>query len=202
MKVLGDVMKMTMNMAMPMGDQTMDVKMHMRMDEKEMLMLMDMGQMVQAMKMDLSVMAGLADKLGVPESALNSGNMGLGLMSDPANMLEQYEDMYTLTLDGKETLDGEDVFVVTAQIREDILENFKRNQILAGQADMFKDGQKLYLGADDGIMRKMQMADTLSMTISNIEVNPEMAEADVAIEIPANVQVMDMTQMMQTMYGN
>ena len=202
MKVLGDVSKMTMNMAVPAGDQTMEMKMHMRMDGKEMLMLMDMGQMAQAMKMDLGVLAGLADELGVPESALNSGNMGMVLMSDPSKMLEQYEEMYTLTLDGKEKLDGEDVFVVTATLKADILENFSKNPMLQGQAAMFEQGQTVYLGANDGIMRKMVMGDAMSMTLTNLDVETELTEADVAIEIPANVQVMDMTQMMQSMFGN
>lgn len=201
MKVKGDVARMTMSMSMPAGDQTMEMKVDMHMDGTMMTMMMDMGGNSQAMKMDLEVMAELADDLGVPESALNSGNMGMGAMANPAKMLEQYEEMYNLALDGKETLNGEEVYVITAQIKEDVLENFAQNPMLQMQVDMFKNASKLYLGANDGIMRKMTMGDFMSMTLSNLDFETPVTDADLALPIPEGMQVMDMTQMMKGMFG-
>lgn len=201
MKVKGDVSLMTMEMSMPAGDQAMLVKMKMHLDGTMMHMLMDMNGMVQAMKMDMSVLQGLAEELGVPESALNGGNMGFGLMANPAKMLDQYEEMYDLTLEGKETLNGEEVYVLSASIKDEYMENFSKNPMVAQQAGMFKDGQKIYIGAEDGIMRKMTMGSFMTMTMSNLDLKAKVTDEDVALVIPDGIQVMDMTPMMQQMFG-
>jgi outer membrane lipoprotein-sorting protein len=202
LKVKGDKMHMDMTMKMAMGAESMDINMQMVMgDDQVMTMLVNMQGMVQAIKMDMKVMAEIAEEIGVPASALNSGNMGMGMMANPAKMLDTYEEMYELKLEGKTKLDGEDVYEITAVMNEDILENFSSNPLLAGQAGMFKDGQKLYLGANDGIMRKMDMGGIMSMTMSNVDFSTEITDADFELDIPEGTQVMDMTEMMKGMFG-
>ncbi len=196
---LNDAMRMDMTMSMGMGEQTMIMNMLID-DAGIMHVLIDMGGMFQATKMDMSVMQELAADLGVPEAALNS-NMGMDLMLHPAKMLDMYEGMYTLELLGKETLDGEEVFVLKAQINPEVLEKMAENPLMAQQSSMFDDAQKLYLGAQDGIMRKMQMGEYMSMTLSNIDTKTEVTKEDLDIEIPAGVQVMDLTEMMTAMYA-
>lgn len=201
--VRGDAMRMTMSMSMGEGDQAMKMDMDMVMGEdKVMHMVMQMPGMTQAMKMDMSVMEELADTMGIPASALNSGNMGGGMMTNPTKILESMGEMYDLTLGGKETLDGVEVYVVEASIKAETLENLKKNPMLQGQTEMFDMGQKVYLGAEDGVMRKTVTGDFMSMTLSNIDFDATIEDSDFVVELPEGVQEIDMTEMMKGMFAN
>lgn len=203
MFVKGERMRMDMGMKMDVQGQSMDMNMKMSLGaDKVMHMLIDMQGMTQAMRMDMSVMEQLAEQMGVPASALNNGNMGMGMMANPSKMLDTYAEMYALEFLGKESLNGEDVYVLNAVIRPEVLENFSKNPMLEAQKGMFDGGQKLYLGATDGVIRKMTMGDTMTMTLSNIDFDTEITDADLTVTLPAGVQEMDMTAMMQSMYGN
>ncbi|MFP6581247.1 MAG: hypothetical protein VCD00_01685 [Candidatus Hydrogenedentota bacterium] len=202
MKVKGETTLMKMKMSMGIEGQGMEMKMDMHQKDNVMTMLIDMGGMTQAMKMDLSVMKELADAMGVPESALNSSNMGMGMMGNPAKMLEQYEQMYSIKLVGKESLNGEDVYVLSATMLDETLENLQKSPMLQGQTDMYENEVKLYLGAKDGVMRKMEMGDVMSMTLENIDLGATISDADLELNIPEGIQVIDMTEMMKGMFGN
>lgn len=202
MKVKGETTLMNMKMSMGMEGQTMEMNMDMLQKDNIMTMLIDMGGMTQAMKMDMNVMKELADTMGVPESALNSGNMGMGMMGNPSKMLEQYEQMYSLKLVGKESLNGEDVYLLTAKMLEETLDIFQNSPMLKIQTEMYMNEVKLYLGANDGIMRKMEMGDAMSMTLENIDLGAKISDADLELNIPEGIQVIDMTEMMKGMFGN
>lgn len=205
MTVKGEQMRMDMDMDMSMtiGDQSMDMDISMVMvmgDDKVMNMLTNMNiqgiPQVQAMKMDMKIMESLAEEMGVPASSLNSGNMGMGGMTNPAKMLDVYGDMYDLTLKGKETLNGEEVYVIETVLNEETLENFKSSPMLAAQAEMLSKPSNLYLGAKDGVMRKMT-AGFMTMEWSNIKFDAEIPEDAFTLDIPEGVMVMDMTEMMK-----
>jgi outer membrane lipoprotein-sorting protein len=200
--VNGESMRMDMGMEMPMGDQTMVMKIQMLMKDGFMNMLMDMNGMVQAMKMDMTVLAELAESLGVPASTLNSSDMGMGMMGNPAKMLEEFEKTSTLTLKGKDTVDGEEVYVLTSTLKDEIMENFEKLPALQQQAGMLEAGATIYLGASDGIMRKMEMGDFMTMTLENIDLEAEISDADLEVIVPDGIQVIDMTEMMKAMFGN
>ena len=201
--VKGDKMRMSMSMKMGEGDGAMNMDMTMIMgDDNVMHMLMEMPGMTQAMKMDMSVMAELADAMGVPESALNSGNMGGGMMSNPTKILEVYEEMYAMKLVGKETLNGEDVYKIEATIKAEILENFEKSPLLQGQMGMFDNGVTIYMGANDGIMRKTKTGDFMTMTMSNFDFETPINDSDFELELPDGVIEIDMTAMMKGMFGN
>ena len=140
MTAKGEKMRITMkmNMGEALGGMVMD--MDMAMDENMVMhMRIDMQGMIQAMKMDMNVMKEIAEEMGIPASALNSGNMGMGMMGNPSKILEMYEDMYDLEFLGKETLNDEEVFVIGAAMKSDTLENLTSNPLLAAQAGMFKN---------------------------------------------------------------
>jgi hypothetical protein len=134
----GDQIRMSMEMKMGEGAQAMNMDMTIIMgNDKIMHMLMEMPGMTQAMKMDMNIMSEMADKLGVPEAALNSGNMGGGMMANPTKILEVYEEMYDMKFMGKEKLNGEEVYKIEAVIKKDILKNFEKSHLLQGQMGMF-----------------------------------------------------------------
>lgn len=202
-QVRGDQMRWEMSMNMPMGDETMEVTMDMVMDSDNVMhMLMDTMGMVQVMKLDMSVMEDLAEELGIPASAMNSGNMSMGSFNNPAKMLDIYDEMYDLRLKGKDTVDGEDVYVVIAVINEETLKNFESNPLLAAQADMLKRPSMLYIGAKDGVMRKSITGGYMTMTLSNIDFGSEITDDTFELDIPEGAVVMDLTEMMQGMFGN
>jgi len=200
--VRAESMRMDISMEVPMGDQVMVMKMKILKMDGMMNMMMDMNGMIQAMKMDLTVLSELAESLGVPESALNSNDMGMSMMGNPAKMLEKLEETATLTVDGKETLDGEEVYVLSAKPKEEMLESLQKLPVLQQQAGMFTQGMKVYLGAKDGIMRKMEMGNFMTMTLGNIDLEAEISDADLELVIPDGIQVIDMTEMLKGMFGN
>jgi hypothetical protein len=202
MKAKGDKMLMNMTMSMGVQGQSMEMKMDMHTVDTTMTMIMDMNGMKQAMKMDMSVLSGMAEKLGVPEAALNSSNMGMGMMGDPSKMLEQYGQMYDLVLEGKETVNGEETYIVSAKMKAETLENFSKVPMLQAQASMYEDAQKIYLGVKDGFVRKMTMGNYMTITYSNVNLGATVTDAELAVELPGNIQVMDLTPMLEQMYGN
>lgn len=202
LSVKGESMRMDIAMEMPKGDQTMQMKMQMLMKDGFMHMVMDMNGMINAMKMDMTVMGEMADTLGIPSSALNSGDMGVGMMGNPSKMLEELEKTSTLTFEGKETLDGEEVFVLTSTMKDEVIENFKKIPMLQEQAKTFAKGGKIYLGANDGIMRKMEMSEFMTMTLENIDLDATISDSDFELNIPEGIQVIDMTDRMKEMFAN
>ena len=67
---------------------------------------------------------------------------------------------------------------------------------------MLGKGATIFLGADDGIMRKMEMGEFMTMTLGNIDLDAEISDADLELVIPDGVQVIDMTEMMKATFGN
>ena len=85
---------------------------------------------------------------------------------------------------------------------DEVIENLKKIPMLQQQAETFAKGGKIYLGANDGIMRKMQMSDFMTMTLDNIDLDAEISDADLELEIPEGIQVMDMTDMMKDAFAD
>ena len=201
--MLGKSMRMDMAINMAMGEQTMVINMDMVMNPSGMMYaLMDKNGMIQAMKMDMNVVKEFAKEMGVPESVLNSSNMGLGMMQDPSKMLESYEDTYDLEIAGIDTLGDTQVYVLKATIKPEVLENIKNNSMLSQQAGMMESTQTLYIGAADGIMRKVIMGDFMTMSFFNINLNTKLSQEDMKLNIPEGVQVMDMTELIKANFSN
>ena len=194
---------MFMDMSMTMDGQSMVINMDMMMDDAGIMhMLMDMNGMKQAMRMDTKVVKELAAELGVPESSLKLDNMGMGSMLDPSSMLDTYTQTHSLELVGKDKVDGEDVYVVHATINDETLATIKDSPLLAGQEGMMEMKQVVYLGAKDGVMRRLEMGDFLTMTFSNINLDAGLTKDDISLNIPEGVQVMDLTDIFRTQFGS
>ena len=199
--MLNDAMLMDIKMSMDMNGQKMNIDMDLLVDDSGMMhMLMDMGGLKQAMKMDMNLLTELADDLGVPEAALKADKMGMVL--NPSTMLETYQDMYDLNLVGKEVLDGEEVYKIEATMNAETLKIIGENPLMAAQMAMLDKTQTVLLGAKDGIMRQLKQGNMLTMEFKNIQIDSGLTKDDMNLEIPADVQVMDLSEMMKAQFGN
>jgi len=187
MDMMGQIMKMTMVMG---GDNMM----HMYMD--------GMGQK-QAMKMNMDVIKEMAEEMGVPESALNQNSMNS--LGNPKEMLEQFESFYDVEFKGKQKLGDEDVYVVNAKIKSETVESMSGNPATA-QALATMTENALYIGVEDGMIRKLVSGDpaepAMTQTYSNIEINPDVSDDIFELNLPEGIQVMDLTEMMKAQMGN
>jgi len=158
-----------------------------------------MGGFGQAMKMDMNLLTELADELGVPEAALKADKMGMVL--NPSTILETYQDMYDLNLVGKEVLDGEEVYKLEATMNAETLKIIGENPLMVAQMAMLDKTQTVLIGAKDGIMRQLKQGNMLTMEFKNIHIDSGLTKDDMNIEIPADVQVMDLSEMMKAQFG-
>ena len=201
--MLNDAMFMDMSMTMDMGGQSMVINMDMLMDDAGIMhMLMDMNGIKQAMRMDTKVVKDMAAELGVPESSLKLDNMGMGSMLNPSTMLETYTETHSLELVGKDKINGEEVYVLNASINEETLNTIKGSPLLEGQAPIMDMKHVVYLGAKDGIMRRLEMGNFMTMTFSNLNLDAGLTKDDMSLNIPADVKVMDLTDIFKTQFGS
>ena len=147
----------------------------------------------QLLQMDIDTVAKLSDGLGVPSSALNNGNMDKGMLQNPARILDVYTDHYDLTLAGKQQLGGEDVYRVTAQLKDEALANLKAHTIFDKQIEVLSAPVDLYIGADDGVLRKATMGTLMAWELKNINFKTSIDESDFKLELPEGLEMMDMT---------
>lgn len=202
-KIAGKGKQTKMDMDMDMMGQLM--KMSMITDADNVLhMLVDGAGQKQAIKMDLNVLKDLAEEMGVPESMLNQNSMtGVG---NPSEMLEQFDEYYDVEFKGKEKLDGEDVYVIGATINEETLKTMASNPTMAQGVAAMKVGTTVYVSAKDGFVRKTVQGapdqPTVTMTFTNIELNPSIPDETFVFKAPEGMQVMDMTDMLRAQLGN
>lgn len=118
-------------------------------------------------------------------------------IKDPSKPLEQL-DPATVQLIGEETMDNQLCYIFEGMIPADA-------QKIAGEYAPEK--MKIWVAKDDGISRKIesfQKNGTTSMTItfSNVKVLNNLTDADFVFTPPANAEVVDMTQVMQSLMQN
>jgi hypothetical protein len=107
--------------------------------------------------------------------------------------MESLGAMYDLRLTGKETLNGEDVYVIESSMNPDTRRNYEKNPEMQW---MFDVEQKIYLGADDGVMRKMVSEGVTTMSLRNIDFDAKITKKDLILAIPKGEEVMDLTEQM------
>ena len=110
--------------------------------------------------------------------------------------------MYDLKLLGKEDLNGEKVFKLEAIMNAETLKALEETPAMAAQMAMFNQVQTVYLGENDGIMRRLNQGNMLQMEFKNIQIDSGLTKDDLSLEIPADVQVMDLSEMMKAQFGN
>jgi thiol-disulfide isomerase/thioredoxin len=206
MKATGDIqgkgaaMIMNMTMDMPGMPEGMSMKMIMDLDGI-MWIESSAGGMNQVMKMDMNKIKAMMEESGMDLPFDSSMSDFMGQMTDPVAFLEKSEPFLDFTLDGVDTVNGDAVYVLNADVTAAGFQGFDPTGMLGRMGDGKIDNYKMYLGVDDGFMRKMEMGMdgmTMVQTYSNIRLNEEMSDDLFVYTPPAGAQVMDMMEMIES----
>ena len=92
--------------------------------------------------------------------------------------------------------------MLNASINEEMLNTIKGSPLLEGQAPIMDMKHVVYLGAKDGIMRRLEMGNFMTMTFSNLNLDAGLTKDDMSLNIPADVKVMDLTDIFKTQFGS
>ncbi len=196
----GEAMIMNMTMEMPGMPEGMTMKMTMDLDGA-MWIESAVGGMNQVMKMDMAKMKALMEESGMDLPLDSSMSDFSGQMTDPVAFLEKSEPYLDFTLEGVDTVNGDAVYVLNADVTAAGFQGFDPTGMLGRMGDGKIDNYKMYLGVDDGFMRKMEVGVegmTMVQTYSNIRLSEEMSDDLFVYTPPAGAQVMDMMEMMES----
>ena len=173
-------------------------------DDRVMKILVEAGGMTRAMTVDMAALEEFGTAMGIPLSVLISESTMV--FGDPRGMLDQFGEFYDVTLAGKETLGGEDVYILRAVFKEEVLGWMREVPALAAQVGKMESGTTIYLGANDGLMRKMVIGDPespyVTMSTKNLEINPALNDDLFLFSPREGVPVMDMTDLMLSALGS
>jgi len=206
MKATGDIqgkegaMIMNMTMDMPGMPQGMAMKMTMDLDGV-MWIESSTGGMNQVIKMDMTKMKAMMEKAGMDLPFDSSMADFLGQMTDPVAFLENSEPYLNFTFEGMDTVNGDAVYVLNADVKAAGFQGFDPTGMLGRMGGGKIDSYKMYLGVDDGFMRKMELGVegmTMVQTYSNIRLNEEMSDDLFVYTPPAGAQVMDMLELLES----
>lgn len=172
---------------------------------------MDMMGMKQVMKMDMTKMVAMQEEMMgmVPGGLGGMGGMG-GAQGDPRDMLEQMKKSMDFTYAGTEELNGENVYVFDAKLKEELAEQMAANTANSPAAEMGMDiasmmgGTKMKYGVADGFPRSIEMMDKagavwMTQAYKNLKFDEPMDDALFTYTPAEGVMVMDMTEMMGAM---
>ncbi len=199
--------KADMTMAMEMMGQKMVSEGNLAFKEPD-KMRMDMTTSVGAMKVKSTVisdgktfwtyqpMMKMVMKMDIKKVADETGeDIARQQMSDISKPFEDYE-RDSIRYIGTEKLDETTTNVFEAAPKEKI--EFERMPFVPAK-------MKLWIGADDGFIRKVVTLDEegkemMSMSFTNIQMNVEIADTQFEFKPPKGAQVMDMTESTINMY--
>ncbi len=194
----GEIMVLDKQMALNMTMDMMGQKMATRsvMDASGIMWSeTDFGGMKQVVKMDMNkMMEQSAELTGLPSP---SGGLG----GNPVEAVEAMLNTFDLQLDGKDTIGGVEVYRLSATVKDEL----KGQMDPTGQMEQMGislNGVRMAFGIEDGFPREYSMLDTegnpiMSMTYSNLVLNPEVDASIFEYTPPEGTQVMDMTAMME-----
>ena len=129
----------------------------------------------------------------VPAVQLNSMIPGAGLMTHPSKILDALEDCYDLTLKGKESLDGEEVYVIKSRMKPEVLTVYQNYPELEGTFDI---ELVICIGAQDGVMRKLIAGSAIVMVVRDIDFEATIEDEDFVLAVPEGEEELDMTEEM------
>lgn len=187
MKMVGDMQGMTMK-----AEGTME---YMKKDDKELLrvemeMTMNSPQGEQKMP-STSISDGefvytLTEMMG-QQMAMKQKISAMNGAAGGAQMFEQLREQFELKALSSETVDGKDVYVLEGTSKQQSMQNpFKK--------------ARFYFATDTGMFLKMSGFDdtgkeVMTMSYSDVKVNPKLDPERFVFKAPEGVQVMDMTNM-------
>lgn len=155
----------------------------------------DFGGMKQIVKMDMNKMVEQsAEMTGLPAP---SGGLG----GNPVEAVEQMLNTFDLQLDGKDTINGVEVYRLSATVKDELKGQMDPTGQMANMG-VSLGGVRMAFGIEDGFPREYAMLDDggnpiMSMAYSNLVLNPEIDASIFNYTPPEGAQVMDMTAMIE-----
>ena len=155
----------------------------------------DFGGMKQVVKMDMNkMMEQSADLTGLPSP-------GGGLGGNPVEAVEQMLETFDLQLDGKDTIGGVEVYRLSASVKDELKGQMDPTGQMA-QMGISLDGVRMAFGVEDGFPREYSMLGPdgnpiMSMTYTNLLLDPEIDASIFSYTPPEGVEVLDMTAMIE-----
>jgi hypothetical protein len=208
-KIAGKGEQLKMDMAMAFFGRTM--KMSMIRDADEALYLVADGPGgKEAARLDLNVVKEKAADMGVPETVLIGELVGeidslRHLLDELGQVLDEFDENYDVTFEGKEELDDVEVYVVTAKLNDELVAKESGNlifQMLNGMNSPIT----VYVGAKDGYVRKTVQGKPErpfgEITIKNLELNSDLPDDTFVFVAPPGTQVQDITEQMISQLGD
>lgn len=192
--------KMKMDSAMDMMGQNM--KVIVINDGKVLWTETHMGTtLTQVQKTDVEALQNLQKQFDMP--SMNAQEMSIDQIVSP---LKKLADQYTLTWLGEQTFAEKKLLGVEAKITEQGIAQFKKLGNMGEMAVAMAGHQKLYFDPATGFLARMVMlgdnnAEAMSMNFSDHKLNPDLDAVMFTYTPPANINVVDMTPMIQQMLG-
>lgn len=153
--------------------------------------VMDIGAQRQIIKMDMSkVMSNAASQAGLKINPLDQ--------MDPSKQWENSKQLFDFTTTNPQELDGQPMFVMEGVWKQAALTN-QQMAMIVGMVGK----SRVFIGQHDGFLHRMEQFDksktnlVMSMEFKNLKFNEDVPDSTFAYQPPANVQVMDMTPMLE-----
>lgn len=199
MDVKGKGERLVMDMSMEMMGESMRMRSIMDADHIQ-WMEMDMMGERQIMKMDMSKMLEMGEELSGISASSMMGGSPFGMQENPAKMLESYSKMYDMEYVGIQMVDGVETYKLVGTIREELQGELDPTGMMQ-QMGMDIDQSILYVGKEDGFVRRMEMPGPdgtpfMTMDYKNVVLNEPIDDSEFVYTPPEGVAVMDMTAMM------
>lgn len=155
----------------------------------------------QVQKTDVAALQKLQNQYDMP--SMNAQEMSIEQIVSP---LRKLHDQYSLTWLGEQTVDDKKLFAVDATITENGKEKFKKLGNIGEMAAAMAGHQRLYFDGTTGFLARMVMlgennAETMSMSFSGHKLNPDLDAAMFTYTPPPDVNVADMTPMIEQMFS-
>lgn len=163
----------------------------------------DAGGVQQIMKIDRSKLEGLEEGAG---ALAGFGASGMSPTQSPREMLEMYGKLYDLDVEGAESVNGVDTYVLAGTMTDDAKNTLgpSLSQVQAMGASM--DWVELAVGQKDGFVRRVRMGSPdspfLTIDFKNVKINPSLNADRFTYEPPEGAHVMDMTATVQQTLDN
>jgi len=174
----------------------------------------DMMGMKQVIKMDVSDVDGLMENMGMSNPFAGAMGGGMSHVTNPMDTLEAYDQSYDLEFAGRETLDGEEVYVVGGSLNQTMRDSMaKMNEMIqdatAGAGNglgmdldfvSMMDSVRLHLSVADGFPRKTAILTAsgtpfMEVRYANVRLNEPLDDSIFEYEAPEGVEVMDLSGM-------
>jgi len=156
-------------------------------------MEMNMGGMINVMKSDLATAKQIEESNSDTAELPSSGGM------DATKQLMDMLDASNLTYDGKETIDGVEVYLISAEVPEELKSELDQTGMMS-QPGMSPDTMKMAFGVKDGFVRRYEMATEngapfMTMAYTNLNLNPAIDESVFTYSPPPGAIVQDMAEL-------